>query len=351
MSRRIGILGANGQVGLEVCLLLARRDDVEVVAFCRNPVASAVCRRYALEVRHYDIQNPANLEQGFADLDLLVDLTLPVGSASRMRATIDTFLSAVFSAVPRQTAFVYGSSLATTIAGDGLVRPSLVWPRNAYAAVKRFGEKRATALARAQGTPLTILRLGQVHGRMQGVSLELMSQPLPAMTGPGPLTCVVFCRTIADALSALARSETAPGQYALLSEPRWRLDEIASFYRLGKVVASPGVSRGDMGSRSGPLWPRGLLARFARAAKPFMTSVVLPRLPTAEAWLATRWRYSVAAREIAAMPDPTHFWASHVILGDPGDPRMTGLADIRSDPFGPAFSKLDPEPETKGNQL
>ncbi len=333
--KRIGIIGANGQVGLEVSLLLSVRDDVEVVAFCRNPVASAVCRRFGLDVRHYNIADPSGLTRAFEDLDLLVDMTLPVGTAAEMRLAIDKLLTAVLGAASKKTAFVYTSSVAVTIAPGGPVLPFLFLPRTPYAAAKRFGEARAGKLARARGIAVSVLRLGQVHGRLQAVSLDLLAGKTPALEEPGPPTCVVFCRTIADALSALAEGREPHDRYTLLSEPRWRLDEIAALYADGSVPAStaprPSGSTRDARPATPHRWARALLDQV----KPLASSVVLPRFPGLEARLATRWRHAVAAGEIAALPDAVRYWSERIVLGTPGEPGMSSLPDIRADPFGP----------------
>ena len=116
-------------------------------------------------------------------------------------------------------------------------------------------------------------------------------------------------------------------------------------------MAEPDTPRDVAGRHGASAWPRRLLADLIRSAKPFASSVILPRLPRLEAWLATRWRYSVATRDIAAMSEPTRYWADKIILGTPGDPGMTILPDIRADPFGPIFPKPEHDPEKKGNPI
>ena len=86
--KRIGIIGANGQVGSEVCLFLTLRNDVEVVPICRTEIASSFLRRCGLACRHGRASDRADAERLLADLDLIADFSLPTGSASEVRAAI-----------------------------------------------------------------------------------------------------------------------------------------------------------------------------------------------------------------------------------------------------------------------
>jgi nucleoside-diphosphate-sugar epimerase len=333
--KRIGILGANGQVGLELCLLLSRFEGIEVIALCRNSVGSAVCRRLGITVRHYDVDDQAALKLAFEGLDMLVDMTLPLGSAAEQRKSIGHFLHSIFAAIGENTSFVYVGSVSADALTNDTVVPKLFWPRSPYAAAKRYGERIAGKLAVARRRKFTILRLGQVHGRMQTVSIDLLSTRPPAMAEPGPPTCVVFCRTIAEALVALVEGRERHGRYALLSEPRWRLDEVASFYATGNVPARQPAPPSDIAVAGRASWLRGLFRSLLAAAKPIATSVILARMPKLEARLATRWRYSVATAEIAALPNASSWWTKRIILGTPSGLVMKTLPDIRSDPFGP----------------
>ena len=47
----IGIIGANGQVGTEVCLFLSQMDDIRVVPICRTDRAVSYLERYGLNPR------------------------------------------------------------------------------------------------------------------------------------------------------------------------------------------------------------------------------------------------------------------------------------------------------------
>src|SRR5262249_741297 len=73
---RIAVLGANGQVGAELCLLLSRQENVEVVPVCRTPMGSAFLRFHGLACRHGQPANPLEAHRLLGDCDVIANLAL-----------------------------------------------------------------------------------------------------------------------------------------------------------------------------------------------------------------------------------------------------------------------------------
>src|SRR5450631_4191536 len=77
---RVAIIGANGQVGAEVCLILSKHRDIELVPICRNRLGSAFLRSRGIACRH---GLPADHKQAsllLGDCDVIVNLALASGS-------------------------------------------------------------------------------------------------------------------------------------------------------------------------------------------------------------------------------------------------------------------------------
>src|SRR5689334_1493804 len=81
--RRICLLGANGQVGAEVALLLARMPGVDVVPVIRTHAAGGFLRWLGLETRVLDVNRPAEVKSALRDVDLVVDFAMPTIAAGR----------------------------------------------------------------------------------------------------------------------------------------------------------------------------------------------------------------------------------------------------------------------------
>src|SRR5262249_62355175 len=86
---RIAVLGANGQVGAELCLLLARIPGVDVVPICRNRSGSAFLRWKGIHCRHGRAAVAEDARSLFADCDVIVNSALASGTPVEMRRTED----------------------------------------------------------------------------------------------------------------------------------------------------------------------------------------------------------------------------------------------------------------------
>ncbi len=225
---RIGILGANGQVGTEICLLLKLWPDVEVTAFCRNPASSVVLRRLGIECVHGDVSSQ-QAGTTLSQMDAIVDFALPQGSYASVVAAYRRIYASVFAGLPKQVAYVLASSQMALGFGGETQRIGRYWfPRTVYGATKRFSERCAKSHADANGNPLYILRLAQVHGLIQGCSLsmkQIAQQHKSFRVYAGP-SYTVFCYTIAEAIVNIARGIESTGTYTLDSSPPWTWMEV-----------------------------------------------------------------------------------------------------------------------------
>jgi hypothetical protein len=100
-----------------------------------------------------------------------------------------------------------------------------------YAADKRYAEKLATRLGRRIGRDIYVLRLGQVHGELQGVSRLLSERAkIEGAFMPATPSYSVFAFTIAEALVSIAKGKEAPGRYTVVSKPAWSWLEVLRYY-------------------------------------------------------------------------------------------------------------------------
>ena len=74
--KRVAILGANGQVGIEVSLRLRAVEGIEVVPIARNVSGSAFLRSNGMECRHGRISDFAVARSLIGDCDVVVNLAL-----------------------------------------------------------------------------------------------------------------------------------------------------------------------------------------------------------------------------------------------------------------------------------
>jgi nucleoside-diphosphate-sugar epimerase len=231
LPKRIGIIGANGQLGSEVCLLLSQIGGVTPVPICRNLVGATFLTRCGLDVRLGTLDNEANSRELLRDLDLVADFSLPAGSSSHVRSQIRQTLTNIVSFAPVGVPFVYLSSILA-FGNPDFHSPlrQYRFSRSAYGSTKRFAESFARSISAKYKRPAYIFRVGVVHGELQAATRQAIkdlkkSACLTAYV-PEADSYTVFAFTIAEALLSAARKLDSPGLYTLVSNPAWSWSDL-----------------------------------------------------------------------------------------------------------------------------
>lgn len=320
----IAVLGANGQVGSEVCIALSE-IGLPVIAIVRSPVGCALLRRAGVKCRVGSLSNPEAASGLLEGCDTVADFSLPGGMPSEIRAGARRVIEAALSAQPRR--FVY---MSTTMAfgmnpAEGRYCDKTV-SRTPYAAWKRHAEKHAFALAR-EHHQVSVFRLGQVHGQLQQATHALLSALRQA---PGRLrvlnhpTDIVLAATIAQALASVHEGHASGEVYTLVDSPDWPLAEfqqlIATEAGLGHVIES--VS--DDGRQELTL-RAALVGKVAQFREPLLAHV-MPHVPSAEWRAKARWSLARVRSELAELR-PTVVGLRGPVPGprypNPPDPRAS----------------------------
>lgn len=220
---RIGVLGANGQVGAAVCLLLRAHADVEVVPISRNRTGSAFLRSRGVRCRHGRVTDPGEAPGLLADCDVILNFARPAaGRPGDMRAANEALVSNMARYPAPGARLVYFSSLSAYREFRPLTEPASV---TAYGWEKRSVERIVRREAARQGKEAWILRLGHVAGELQGISAEIRRLlRLGPVVIPWAGACpsnVVYTATIVDAVLAIAAGREPAGTYDLICSPAW----------------------------------------------------------------------------------------------------------------------------------
>lgn len=311
--KRIGILGANGQVGSEVCLFLRLMKDVEVVPICRSEIASAFLTKCGLDCRHGRVERPEEAARLLAGCDVVADFSLPTGSPSEVRAAMRGIIINAVHYAPPQAAFVYLSSITAFGIPDfrsPLKHYSL--SRNTYGACKRYGERLAQKAGSQTGRSTYVLRVGVVHGELQAVSRKMVADAKNAGNTtafvPDCPSYTVFAFSIAEALVAIANGREEPGLYTMLSNPAWSWKDVHEWYarKAGvparTVLLPPDESNPSVLQRAGASF-KALLKPAVRVAisnKDLIAGYLSVAMPRLENRLRAVYSSRNAAAEIAA---------------------------------------------------
>jgi nucleoside-diphosphate-sugar epimerase len=313
---RIAVLGANGQVGAELCLLLANHRHVELVPVCRNRAGSAFLRYHGLRCRHGLPADAAQAADLFGDCDVIVNAALAAGTPRQQRAGEHALISNSLRWSRPGARVIYFSTMMV----HGSPRPG-TWlrRRTAYGKLKRRSERVVRAEGKRHNKETYILRLGHVCGELQNISRELRRHlhggEVVVTTPEGPSNTVYTC-TIADAVLKIADGKERPGTYDLMCWPEWTWQEVYAYEAesCGLPLRVCVLARPKRGLTLTVRWLSGLarmpltaLLRLARGSES-MKDAALAMLARAPTWLNERaqatWHRSRARAEIAAIHPP-----------------------------------------------
>lgn len=336
----IAVIGANGQVGSEVCLYLNQMPGVQVVPICRSRYASSFLRKCGLECTHGEL-DPAKPSELLRGCDLVADFSLPKGSPSVVRAAIHKTLTGAIKASDTDARVVYISSMmAFGMGTHSKVMRNYSVARTRYGSTKRFGERLLFKLTKTHSREGYVLRLGQVHGELQmttrAIKRELKNQTAYVPKGP---SYTVFAFTIAEALCRIAEGKERPGLYTLVSEPAWSWREIHEYYfRQASIEADiveydndrylkSSITRKALSLITQPA--RTAALQFLERHRETISSSFSHFLPETEQKMAADRLTRKAASEISALVEYDRYQPYEPFQGVVPGLRLTSITDSR----------------------
>ena len=329
---RVAIIGANGQVGAEVCLFLKAMGKIEPVAITRSSYSTALLRRIGIECR---VGQFSSIEQGrklLKDCDAVFDLSWPMGaSPAETKKVISLHLERVFDSLGDIKCYIFAST--TSVYKIDSSQPFYRW----YGASKRYAERQARKLACRTGCSLYVLRLGQVHGEMQSCSLNILEGLHEGVKVrlPDIPSYSIFVFSVAEALINIMGGMEKPGIYTLVSTPAWSWKEVVLWFAETKsvnceIALYPFQSTGLMKSIGNAfiIKVRGIIFNLALFYKDLISAV----LSTLSEDLEKKYRhqYSVkqAKNEISIMSRVSYWEPVNQHLPMPGQ-RLTSLSNSK----------------------
>jgi nucleoside-diphosphate-sugar epimerase len=329
---RVAIIGANGQVGAELCLFLKIMGRVEPIGIARSKVGTALLRRLGIECRHGDfraVEEACGLLEGCT---AVVDLALPMGkSPIDTKQAIKRHLAAIFKNMHDAKTFIYGSTMS--IYRLDPADPFYRW----YGVTKRYAEREAMKLGARSHRDVYNLRFGQVHGEMQSCSLDILERlhegTIARVPNIGSYT--VFVYSIAEAIINILAGKESPGTYTLISVPEWSWEEVLLWYArikgisitiLGVPVQSRGPFRETLGLLSDKMRAAG--SHFLAYYKDLVSASLATISEELEERLRFRYTLRSVRQQLALAAQPLLWEPFDQRISVPGR-RLKSLTDSR----------------------
>jgi nucleoside-diphosphate-sugar epimerase len=226
---RVAIVGANGQVGAEVCLRLREAEGIELVPVARNVSGSAFLRLNGMNCRHGHITDPADARRLIGDCDVVVSFALSTTAIPRVDREVNRkIVRGIVAGAKPGTPIVFASTIMVYAPGTKFRVP------DSYGLEKLLVEKILGRACLASHHPLFVFRLGHVLGELQNISRKICGEigdakvalPRQGLTASN----TVFTASIVEAIVQVARGEQRPGIYDLVTSPQWTWLEVYAHY-------------------------------------------------------------------------------------------------------------------------
>jgi len=316
----IAIVGANGQVGTELCFLF-KENGVNVLPIVRNRIAAIFLNYHGFDCRIAEIVNENESKNALYDADVVVVAALAFdfgGPTRQSRRTNDTILRNSVKFCRSDAKIIYLGSIRAFSSTVDEYTPRFHLPAP-YDVEKRRGENTLFRSCKKEGKIGYALRLGHVFGRNQPRSrniVDLLSDQaeIHLQVSPDRLSNVLHAPTLKEAIMICALTDLKSGTYSVVNYPQWTWRDLFDYYR-GPTEA---VFHGDPDKRKGHIIRKIAEAmwRIVDAKKGHLTLLTLGseearsfapvRLyaPTAlEQYLLSKYLNAIAASEIRELEE------------------------------------------------
>jgi len=230
--KNVAILGANGQVGIEVCLFLKEMTDFNIIPICRSVTSTFLLNKFNFEIRYGDVSKPEDAEKLLTDCDHIVDFTLISGLCSEVKDTSKKIITNSIKYSNNKGCYIYTSSvMAFGMPNQNNHFKSHILSNTVYGYSKRFAESLVKKTCKKYKKDSYILRLGEVHGVIQRASQQLIQELKDEQTIiPNNDSDIVFTFSIAEAIKNIIHGKEQSGLYTLVSTPEWTWEEVHEYY-------------------------------------------------------------------------------------------------------------------------
>jgi|GEM_PF-879813 nucleoside-diphosphate-sugar epimerase len=318
---KLAMVGANGQVGAELCLLLAARKDIELVAICRNRSGSAFLRWQGIACRHGRVADPAEAARLLGDCDVVVNSSLAAGNPAQIRRAEAHIIRNIFGCSKDSATIIHFST--QSVYGDPRPGRWIRW-RNPYGRAKLATERHVRAESRKTKRPAYVLRLGHVCGALQEIShgiRESIRANTVVLPAEDCSSNTVYTAAIIGAIEQIVRHAARPGTYDLMNTPRWTWREVYEYEaRNSELPFSPRIGRSrPVSLKSALSRPAARFAAVLAGVQPVRDSFAklfayVPDGMNARAmawWYAKRAQAEIASLRAAGKPAEHLSWVTN----------------------------------------
>ena len=234
---KLGLVGANGSVGTELCFLL--NEDTELKPIIRNRLGAVFLKHHGFNCHIADISQKNDAKENLSDVDLTVitSYTTDPFSNSQIQSSQQINEQLIRNAIKfskDNSTIIYFSTIR---AFSHKIDPSTprFWSRPGYDKEKKYLEQVLFSECKKQKKRGFALRIGHVFGNNQSRTRKIKkifsNKNVPVQVDPKKKSNVVHTVTIKDAILRCAKSDIKPGLYSVVNNPQWTWEDVFEYYK------------------------------------------------------------------------------------------------------------------------
>ena len=239
---KLGLIGANGNVGTELCFLL--KNDVDLKPIIRNRLGAVFLKHHSFPCIIADISQKKDAEEYLYNMDIVVISSYATnsfsGSQTQSSQKINEQIiknSIKFSG--KDATIIYFSTIR---AFSHQIDPntSHFWTRPDYDKEKKHLEHVFMTECRKNKKRGFVLRLGHVFGdnqpRTQEFKKIFSKKRILVRVSPDKKSNVVHVVTIKDAIMKCLDLKVKPDVYSVVNNPQWTWQDVFNYYKKSETV-------------------------------------------------------------------------------------------------------------------
>jgi len=239
---KLGLIGANGSVGSELCFLL--KNDVDLKPITRNKLGSVFLKHHGFDCTISDISNESDAKQSLSDLDVVVISSYATdpfsGSQTRSSQQINENIIKNSIKFSKENSIIIYFSTIRAFSDKIDPNTSKFWTKPGYDKEKKHLENFFLSESKKRKKKAFAFRIGHVFGDNQSRTRDFKKifskQSVIVQVDPEKKSNIVHTVTIKDAIMKCLQSNTlSSGVFSLVNNPQWTWKEVIDFYKTPKT--------------------------------------------------------------------------------------------------------------------
>jgi len=234
---RLALIGANGNVGTELCFLL--RNNIELKPIIRNKLGAIFLNHHGFKCTIADISRKEDAKKNLSDVDVIVISSYATdpftGSQTQSSKLINEQLikNSINFSTKNATIIYFSTIRAFSHKIDH--QTSRFWTRPAYDKEKKHLEHVLLSECKKNNKSGFTFRIGHVFGDNQPRTKEIKrifsKKRVSVRACPERKSNIVHTLTIKDAILRCLDPQIKNGVYSVVNNPQWTWKDVFEYYK------------------------------------------------------------------------------------------------------------------------